>query len=157
MFETAKVGDQVWSFDRGWGVITGIESNQNLPLTVKFDNGSEHTRSYGYDGKLGLDDLHPTLLWDEVTFTIPPKRIVDYKLINGVKVPNISFTPAPNREYYYPSVDKGAAGVLVTFYDVEDNVDTFRSDAGLCYPYSNEGKLAAMAHAKAMMIYEIVE
>lgn len=83
MFKDAKVGDNVWTFSYGWGVITNIEPNKSYPITVSYPQGEDE--SYTYEGKWYSKNTYPTLLWDEIKFEIPPKPVpkleVDTKIL----------------------------------------------------------------------------
>ena len=82
MFSNAKVGNKVWGFSYGWGVITSINPSSSYPIEVTYPQGYDET--YTYEGKGYVKDTYPTLLWDEVKFDIPPKPMpkleVDTKL-----------------------------------------------------------------------------
>ena len=86
MFKDAKAGDIVWSVINGWGKIEifNIKSDYPLsdyPLEVKFNRTTE---SYTLDGKNHALSLYPTLYWDKIEITPPPKpkkkviKIVEY-------------------------------------------------------------------------------
>ena len=72
-FETASIGDQVWSVSIGWGSITNIHHDEDYPICVKFDSGEYG--SFTKEGRLYLDDLNPTLFWDEIKFEVPTKPL----------------------------------------------------------------------------------
>lgn len=73
-FETAKVGDRVWSLTEGWGVIKNrYAPHTQYPLDVGFEGG--HRRRYTLWGLLNFNDLNPTLFWDEVKVEIPEKPL----------------------------------------------------------------------------------
>lgn len=84
-FSDAKVGDRVWSLTEGWGVVTehSTSLHYNYPLAVGFENGAH--RSYTLWGLSHINDLNPTLFWDEVKVEIPEKPLpqleVDTKVI----------------------------------------------------------------------------
>src|SRR5699024_1961543 len=74
---------------------------------------------------------------------------VDYKLINGHKVPDISFTPEEGAGYYFPELSYDR---LVSSSEWrETSLDLNRLKRGLIYPATTEGEAAAIAHAKAML------
>src|SRR5699024_428479 len=74
---------------------------------------------------------------------------VDYKLINGHKVPDISFTPEEGAGYYFPELSYDR---LVSSSEWrETSLDLNRLKRGLIYPLTAEGEAAAIAHAKAML------
>lgn len=82
-FETAEVGDRVWSTIRGWGEITRIENHSNYPITVKYDSSGFGTFTFG--GYLFIDGAMQGLFWDEVVIDAPakplPKLEVDTKVV----------------------------------------------------------------------------
>ena len=69
-FETAKIGDRVWSNTRGWAEIIEIDDSV-YPLCVKYDNGGFATFTFG--GYLFIDGAVQSLFWDEVMFEAPVK------------------------------------------------------------------------------------
>ena len=84
MFRNAKIGDKVWSFNYGWGVITEIKlDNDFYPIIVTYLQGIQEC--YTYEGKWHVKNVYPTLFWDEVKFEIPPKPMskleVDTKIL----------------------------------------------------------------------------
>ena len=66
MFE---VGQKVWDFTKGWGVVSGIDSDR-YPVVVKIDNGMY---SYTKEGKKFGDDINPSLFHH--SFEIPKTEI----------------------------------------------------------------------------------
>jgi hypothetical protein len=158
MFNNAKVGDRVWAYNRGWGTIYEVLNSRDFPIRVEFDNSSYGVYgSYQYDGKSTSLDIHPTLFWDEINFTEMRKPKVKYRMINGIKILNISFTPAPGDNYYYPYTGAAVADVRTTSFTLDCNADISRSDNNFCYPYTEEGRRVALLHAEAMLKYELVE
>lgn len=73
------------------------------------------------------------------------------KIINGVEIPDLSFTPFVGCEFYCANIG------LPEFYETwymrrEDCTFTKRMvERGLVYPYTEEGKQAAITHAKALL------
>ncbi len=74
MFESAKVGDRVWSITNGWGTILYFGEKLNW-FAVWFDKkpSRDGETQYYLDGRRSVDDIRPTLFWSEVSFNIPPK------------------------------------------------------------------------------------
>ena len=70
-FETAKVGDRVWSIKEGWGKVYRIDDDPNYPLVVKYDGGEYDTFTFG--GYVLKADRKQTLFWDEVKIEAPVK------------------------------------------------------------------------------------
>ena len=74
-FETAKVGDRVWSIERGWGVIQSLDGGETYPIIVEFQN--ERSLSYTLGGKRLITHELQTLFWDEVEIEAPQKPLPD--------------------------------------------------------------------------------
>jgi hypothetical protein len=148
-FENAKPGDRVWDICRGWGTVTANRFSGNLKsysLDVELDEGTSN--AFTIEGKGGANDINPILFWNEVKIEAPeqPPRT---KLIHGVEIPDISFQPKDNEEYYYPSPSCEDFYENTSYEDYE--ADRHRANYGLCYPYTDEGKKVASLHAKAML------
>lgn len=84
MFRNVKIGDKVWDFIFGEGVITEISDCEQYPLVVTFKDDVRST--FSYDGKFHLD-YNQTLFWDRFEFTPPAKPfdLVDYLNKNLIK------------------------------------------------------------------------
>ena len=87
MLRDAKIGDELYSPEHGWGVV--IEKSKGTyalkgthALLVKFKNYKKHFLS---NGKSSTKSTYPTLFWDEIKFEIPekplPKIEVDTKVL----------------------------------------------------------------------------
>jgi hypothetical protein len=144
-FETAKIGDQVFSHTFGWGTIDRIIEDNNYPIQVLFDDDRDSFTLEGFHHK---DKPIQCLFWNECTIEAPTKPLT-MKLIHGVEVPDISFHPTDGTTYYHPAVNDDMFNT--TTYYSKYLSDRFRSDNNLCYPYTKEGKAAAILHAKAML------
>jgi hypothetical protein len=145
-FENARIGDRVWDILRGWGEVSSVTNDGYYTIAAEFGNGQEST--YTVDGR-EYEDTPQTLFWDEIKFEAPvqpPRR----KLIHGVEVPDISFSPKAGESFHTPSIESSCG-----YKEVVDVDWNFRSSyivsKGLCYPYTEEGKQAAILHAKAMI------
>jgi hypothetical protein len=148
-FENAKPGDRVWDIRKGWGTIVCNLIDDDYPIEVNFDNESNDT--FTLEGKAFRLDLNPTLFWDELKFVVP-EQPPSTKLIHGVKVPDISIDPKTTKlgwRYYYPEPSK-AQLFDNEFYGCSVDCMT-RLKNNLCYPFTDEGKEAAILHAKAML------
>src|SRR5690625_3512402 len=72
------------------------------------------------------------------------------KVINGHEIPDISFTPEEGERYYFPDPSRASLYWVDWFLRAdENNLHHVRNN--LCYPDTEEGKAAAIAHAKAML------
>ncbi len=78
MFSKAKVGDKVWDFLLGWGIVYEI-TKTNRPIKVEFNNTCQ---DYIIDGKINETDINPRLFWNELKFEIPSKQ---FDLTNYLK------------------------------------------------------------------------
>lgn len=72
------------------------------------------------------------------------------KLIHGVEIPDISFTPAYLQNYWFPNPSTDGF-CHQTRYAALSSGDIHRLNHNLCYPYTEKGKQAAILHAKAML------
>jgi hypothetical protein len=147
-FENAKPGDRVWDIRKGWGIIKELNPHSTYPITVNFDLDKNGGATYTVKGKSFMSDVNQSLFWNKIKIKAPeqPPRT---KLINGVEVPDISFYPNINEEYYYPSPSCEDFYENTSYEDYE--ADRHRANYGLCYPYTDEGRKAASLHAKAML------
>ena len=77
-FETAKVGDRVWSLQFGWGKISKINDYScysSYPIDVEFDSGG--FIMFTLDGRLYKNHVMQSLFWDEVVIEVPTKPLPD--------------------------------------------------------------------------------
>jgi hypothetical protein len=152
-FEDAKAGDKVYSHTFGWGVIEYISSNDKFyPICVKFHFVSGLTCRYSYEGHYDADSEMQSLFWDMVEIEAPekPSRSTGYKMINGIEIPDITFKPTLNEYYYTPMPNyPELCHLMMDFHS--NRLTNHLSDSNLCYPYTEEGKEAAILHAKAML------
>lgn len=73
-----KVGDRLWSFVYGWGIVVGIDYNDLNPIRVEFPRA---IITYREEGGSSLA-LPRTLFWDELNFEIPkPPKVEKWKWI----------------------------------------------------------------------------
>ena len=105
MFERAKVGDKVWDFMNGWGVISTVIDAQSVarPIHVKFDNGLDE--KYTINGTLYPDISNQTLFWDEIKFDIPKKPLPKLEVDTKVIVWNNSGTK--RKRYFHSFAEDG--------------------------------------------------
>lgn len=88
-FETAKVGDKVWSFEFGWGVIEAIELHTIYPIKVIFEHTDNfYEDQYTHCGKALIAPPNQSLFWDEVKITAPRKPLPDLPVDTKVLVWN---------------------------------------------------------------------
>jgi hypothetical protein len=145
-FENAKAGDKVWSMTKGWGTIAQIEKGFSNPIKVDFDN--ESFSFFNINGTYFDTDLNQTLFWDEIKFEAPPQP-PQTKLVHGVEIPDISFNPKNGEDYY--AIDLTDKRFYIEFQWRDDEMDFTLCERDLCYPHTEEGKQAAILHAKAML------
>jgi len=75
-FSGVKIGDRVWSFEYGWGVV--VDVCEKL-FSVDFGSCDNMARiNYTFDGKVG-DQVNQTLFWDEIKFILPSKPVITLK------------------------------------------------------------------------------
>lgn len=82
-FETAKVGDRVWSITKGWGEIIRIDGGYGYPIEVKYDSTGYDTFTFG--GYSLKTHVTRSLFWDEIVIDAPvkpmPDLVVDTKVL----------------------------------------------------------------------------
>lgn len=92
MFDGIKVGDKVWDIRQGWGAVITLMQCHTYPIEVRFENGYD---TYTRDGYCSLEDVNPSLFWDEIKLVAPQKPVplleVDTKVVvwlskNGMKI-----------------------------------------------------------------------
>ena len=74
-----KVGEVEYS--PGWGVVR--ENLSDYPIYVSFERGAG---TYTWDGYYILEDLNPSLFWDEIEVKAPPKPLPDLAVDTKVYV-----------------------------------------------------------------------
>lgn len=77
-FETAKVGDRVWSMGIGWGEILDTNHSARYPIRVQFQRGEYETYTLG--GAHDAEDKTQYLFWDEVKIKAPVKPLPDLEV-----------------------------------------------------------------------------
>lgn len=95
MFRDAKVGDRAWSFEYGWGTITHVFYGKEYPIIFKSD--TNRICNFRFDGKKDINDINPSLFWNEIKFEIPEKPF-DFKEFIKDNLKIKQFTP---REHNY--------------------------------------------------------
>jgi hypothetical protein len=146
-FETAKIGDKVYSTTFGWGEIERIGTGNNHPINVRFAHDNS-VSSFTVEGYYRADLPRQSLFWGEVSIEAPPKP-VPTRMINGIEIPDISFTPCEGELCCVPSPIIPQMYIRVYFNTAA--ADEHRILHGLCYPDTEQGKQAAIMHAKAML------
>lgn len=98
-----------------------------------------------FDGEWMTLNINP--MWD-VTFKY--RRKPTTHIVNGVEIPDLRFKPKYGQSYWTPapSIDALVWGTIRVY---ESSIDTHRVVNNLCYEDSEEGKQAAMLHAKAWL------
>lgn len=85
-FKDSKVGDKVWNFRMGYGVIIEICKGDDFPVIAEFVGGIQE--SFTYCGRYFDEDAYPELFHSEVKFEVPPKPLPDLKVDAKVLVWN---------------------------------------------------------------------
>ena len=107
MFEHAEVGDKVWDIRQGWGVVSKITPSHTYPIDVEFEYEDD---TYTWDGYFTLDNVNPSLFWDEIKIEAPPKPLPDLQVDAKVFVWN---NPESRLCRHFSHFDED--GVLHTF------------------------------------------
>jgi hypothetical protein len=145
-FENAQVGDKVWSIRFGYGTVVSTCDDSIYPLVIEFIK-YPNLQSYTLEGQEFNDELQ-TLFWKEIKFEAP-KQPPRMKLINGIEVPDISFQPEYAEYYYYPSLEPDLCNSLP--FQNHNKTTVFHAVNNFCYPFTPEGKEAAILHTKALL------
>lgn len=146
-FSSAKIGQTVYCLLNGYGTIADIDSSNKYPLKVNFSTGGEY---YTFEGLLQIYNSTPVLYWDKPEI-IAPSAPPTIKLINGIEVPDISFQPKENERYYFPKPTYKNLYSSNDYNSEFEEEDVYQAQNGMCYPYTNAGKEAAILHGKAML------
>lgn len=77
-FETAKIGDRVWSITSGWGEVRGVDFSEDYSICVYF--AGVEFKTYTVEGFYDVDNLNQSLFWDEVVIDAPLKPRTDSAL-----------------------------------------------------------------------------
>jgi hypothetical protein len=149
IFENSKIGETVFSPFYGLGKIERIDNSSEYPIIVSFFNSvDKKTKSFTFAGY--ADGSHEqSLFLDEMFAKIKEEEPTPMKNINDIEVPDISFIPSRGDFCYLP------APIIPKLYigaRCDDPSDiNHLVGYGLCYPFTEEGKQAAILHAKAML------
>jgi hypothetical protein len=149
IFENAKIGEMVFSPSYGWGVIERIDISSEYPIIVSFfNNVDKKTKSFTFAG-YSDGSKEQSIFLDKVFANEEEPEPTPMKNINDVEVPDISFTPSSGDFCYLP------APIIPKLYigarcDDPSDIDHLVG-YNLCYPFTEEGKQAAILHAKAML------
>ena len=84
-FEDAKVGDQLWSVEFGWGEVVSRDTLSQC-FTVEFNHDEFETYSFKGTRKRPIREKMQTLFWDEVKFKAPVKPLPDLEVDTKVLV-----------------------------------------------------------------------
>lgn len=151
IFENSKIGETVFSHAYGWGKIERIDTSSEYPVIVSFfNNVDKKTKSFTFSGYADGSHKQSLFLHEEAFINIKEEsESIPMKSINGIEVPNISFTPSSGDFCYLP------APIIPKLYigaRCDDPSDIGHLVGyGLCYPFTEEGKQAAILHSKAML------
>jgi hypothetical protein len=150
-FKNAREGDHVYSLSYGAGVIGRIREalDELYPLAVRFNNGA--IDDFTQEGKISTDDLNQTLFYGtenpfkNIDLPPEPKRVI---VINGIEIPDISF-----RNNRLAEVSALPCAIVSPAH--EDGYymgfTTDKIKLSCAYPATDDGKAAAVLHAKALM------
>ena len=117
--EKYRVGDKVWNYRIGWGIVKEINLSEKYPVTVK--HGNKET-PFTTDGKLYVSDKYPSLWFDEIEI---PKRCLERPkdpLIEGCIYEIVNIDDDIQVAYY--------TGIENKFTIYEDNIGTNNGGIG---------------------------
>jgi len=88
----------------------------------------------------------------EIDCILTEAELADYTIVerNGKPYEPERWVPEDGELYYYPD-PTSQEQIGFVYHDVESPHDCFLSENGLCYPFTKEGKQAAIARTKRML------
>ena len=111
-FSGVKVGDKVFHVRYGWGSVSAVPKTDNSYFEIEYSDTFRFSIiGFTITGNTNKSDLNPSVFWDEVIITPPPKpkRKVE-KIIKGWL--NI-----------YPGLNKDIIGSACYLYQSQENAD----------------------------------
>lgn len=89
-FSNIKIGQEVWSVQYGWGIVDRFNTTVNnyKLFQVKFDNGD--CEWYFEDGRVNIDNVNPTLFWNEVKLPTEEENEESFNLVEFLQS-NVSY------------------------------------------------------------------
>lgn len=126
-FETAKIGDRVWSIPKGWGKIINIAHSSSYPLIVSHDSGGFDT--FTIDGYFCSNSAMRSLFWDEVKIEAPHKPLPDLPVDTKVLV--WSDPSKKHRRHFSHFRD----GYINTFDAGATSFSKLHKNSTTCWPY----------------------
>ena len=102
----------------------------------------------------GVASFNTGLVCDLEEVVVYPTWVSEPKThtVNGVEIPDLRFTPKTYEEYYFPSPDSPTLAFRTRANYAHFNAaDEHRIEYNLCYPPTDEGREAAILHAKAVL------
>lgn len=100
-------------------------------------------------GEFDWIDCQFSPMWDP---SVEYRRKPKIHTVHGVEIPDLRFTPKIYEEYCYPSPNHPSLVFRTQAnYAHVNAADEHRLKHNLCYPPTEEGREAAILHAKAML------
>ena len=139
--------------------------NKNIKVEVLMNQGHPHAELMAQYAEDAKTTDKPWELWQLFTkigtwvgvdknpdwcADIQYRRKPKTKLIHGVEVPDISFTPEDNEYYFYPDPTMPCMYEMEYFHNYAEECG-HRLTNKMCYPTTDEGREAAILHAEAML------
>jgi hypothetical protein len=143
----------VFSPTFGWGEIEHISLSSQHPIHVRFLHANDSV-CYTSEGYYYYDLPIQSLFWGRVDIEAPVTvKSLSMKTINGFEIPDISFTPDVGESCYLPDPTSASLYSHHVYRAHRDGIvaNKHLSSNGLCYPLKEEGRQAAILHAKAML------
>ena len=124
-FETAKVGDRVWSTTRGWGEIIGIDGSSVYPISVEYDSTKYDKFTFG--GYSLKTHVMRSLFWDEIAIDAPAKPMPVLKVDAKVLVWDV---PEVKHKRHFSHFDE--YGYIYTFTDGKTSFTSRSTEVSKC-------------------------
>lgn len=120
-----------------------------IALCAEFAQTMENPMSMfqrSYEGNMWIECAEVEFKSDW-KYRLKPKT----KIINGVEIPDLSFTPKVDEDYFVVDLTLNCLYDMYMCLGSSYNYTKLLVERGLVYPYTEEGKQAAILHAKALL------
>lgn len=156
--------------DLGGSTFGSFDWNKNIKVEVLMNQGHPHAELMLQYAQDAMTTTVPWKLWEYcsqsngwISFTSGSPNWLEHiayrrkpiskpipRLIHGVEVPDISYTPEDNEYYFYPDPTKPFMYEMEYFHKYAEECG-HRLTNKMCYPTTDEGREAAILHAKIML------
>lgn len=150
-YKTSKVTKEQWEDAKQGTTQSKHKHAEMIAMCAKFAQTMDDPMSmFQYLDSESWHDFNKDasiIFYNHAEYRLKPKT----KLINGVEIPDLSFTPKIDENYFV--VDLTLSYLYDTYMCLGSNYNHTKLlvERGLVYPCTEEGKQAAILHAKALL------